>query len=118
MPAGTYHLRIDQGASYALQLTYQDGEGTPIELDGYTAALQIRRRHASREPLLELADGEGITLGDDGEILIEISAAQSAELPASERGPIGVWDIELSAAGEVKRLLAGKVFVTPEVTRA
>ena len=116
--AGTYHLRIDQGSDYALQLVYRDADGEPMPLDGYTAALQIRRRHSSRETLLELSDGEGITLGEDGEIQIEIPAAQTADLPARERGPVGVWDIELTNSTNVNRLLGGKVYVSPEVTRA
>lgn len=115
--AGTYHLRIDQGSDYALQLTYQDAEGESIDVSSHTAALQIRTTHEDADTLLELDHSNGITLAANGEILIEITAAQTESLPTSVRNPVGVWDIELTGGGLVKRLLGGKVYVSPEVTR-
>lgn len=114
----TYDLRIQQGSGYVLELAYEEDDGTPIDLDGFTAEMHIRRRYESELTLVELANGAGIILGPDGEIAVSLSASETAALPASVREPIGVYDIELTQGGVVTRLLSGKVYVSPEVTHA
>lgn len=114
--ARRYDLKIDQGADFDLTVTWRDSNGTPIDLTGYTAALQIRRTvDAPDPPLVDLANGSGITLGGvAGTVDIAVPAADTRDFQPGG----GVWDLELtSPGGVVTRLLQGRVKVSPEVTR-
>jgi hypothetical protein len=115
MPASTYNLSIEQGATFRLALVWKDSEGDPVDLTGYTARMQIRPAVASTEVLLSLTSGSGITLGGaTGAVNVLATAAQTAAIDSKK----GVYDLELqSADGTVTRLLQGVVIVSPEVTR-
>lgn len=117
--AGQLDLRLQQGATWHVQLTYKAGadpqSATPVDLTGYTARLQVRSAWYSDSPLLSLTTTAGISLGGDaGTIDLHLSATETAALLWRE----GVYDLELQAPdGTVLRVLAGKVTVIPEVTR-
>ncbi len=42
MAAGKYSFLIEQGATLSFELQYKDSAGTPIDLTGYIARMQIR----------------------------------------------------------------------------
>ena len=44
MTAGIYNATIDQGATWSVTVTYTDSNGAPINLTGYTAAMQVRQQ--------------------------------------------------------------------------
>jgi hypothetical protein len=114
MPATTWRIIIEQGATWRFRLTIAGRD-----LTGCTARMQIREVYASPTPLLDLTSdpAAGITIdGPAGTITVEISAAQTAALAGVHRG--GVYDLELeSPDGTVERLLKGDVLIDPEVTR-
>jgi hypothetical protein len=111
--AENYTLRIDQGADFAFAITWRDPAGDPVDLTGFSAAMQIRKAYDSPDAMVSLTDGAGITLGGAlGTIELAIAAADTQDLET------GVWDLELTAGGgEVTRLLQGKAVVSPQVTR-
>ena len=116
---GLLDLNMWQGASWDYTLTWQTG-GTPVNLSGYDARLQVRESHASSTAVLSLTAGTGITLGGTaGTIILEATATQTAAISAQPPGPQQyVYDLELvSGAGVVTRLVEGRVLVYPEVTR-
>lgn len=118
--AGQYDITIEQGATWRLELTWQDSEGAPIDLTAYTARMQVREAYVSSGTWLSLtsASGGGITLGGAaGTVVITATAEQTAAIPV--RGNVqAVWDLELAQSGEpVVRLLSGIAYITPEVTR-
>lgn len=115
MAAGRYTVQAEQGATLSLSLTWKDSDGTPIDLTGFSARLQVRRSAtASGNPLLDATDGNGITLGgSDGTISIEIGADAMSDLPAGDLR----YDLELDSGSQVTRLLEGVFKVSPEVTR-
>ena len=114
MSAGTYHIKIEQGATFALTLTYKDANDSAINLTGYAARMQLRKNINDDTAIVSLTDGSGITLGGAaGTIEITISATTTAGLTATE----GVYDIELESGGVVTRLLSGTYTVSREVTR-
>lgn len=90
-------------------------DGFPVNLNGYSAAMQIRQSYSSTTPIVSLTSVNGLTLGGaDGTIVIEISAEDTAEIPAGSY----VFDLELTAPDTtVTRILEGDFVVTPEVTR-
>lgn len=108
-------ISIDQGATYTLVATWKDSAGSPVDLTGYTARMQMREAHNADSALLSLTDGDGITItAAEGKLEISIAAADTAGLPPGRH----VYDLEVeSAGGEVTRLVEGAAVVRPEVTR-
>lgn len=89
----------------------------PINLTGYTAALQIRSLPEDPTAVLSLATGgNGITIPTptDGTVVVQATAAQTrAIIPGTY-----YYDIEItSTGGIVYRLAQGQVVVSAEVTR-
>lgn len=126
MTAGRYDLQIEQGATVDLPLQYRDSTGSPVDLTGCEARMQIREAPGSAV-LVEFnsaltANGfiflsgpaERREDGANGNIRIVLSAANSAALPAFR----GRYDLEIQFADEtVVRLLEGQVRIEPEITR-
>lgn len=119
------NARINVGADYNLPITWYnpvapDGDGTPVNLTGYTARMQIRRQLQSTTPLLELTDANNcIVFNADratGQFTLVLTAAQTATLGNAIAN--AVYDLDLIApSGFVTRLLEGAVEISPEVTR-
>jgi hypothetical protein len=117
----TYNLTgdqaIKQGATYVKSIVWKDELGTPMDLTGYSAKMQIRSSVSAPKVLAEIATtpGSGITLGGAlGTIELAISAALTGAIGEAD----GVYDLELtSGGGIVTRLLEGAVEITPQVTR-
>lgn len=126
MAAGKYSFLIEQGATLSFELQYKDSAGTPIDLTGYTARMQIRSSVDSTTTIASLtstltADGTGLNLSgssgtkplSSGSIGVYISAASSSLFTFNE----GVYDLELVSGNTVTRLIEGKVKLSKEVTR-
>lgn len=118
---GNYAIAINQFATYTNTFVWIGGGcgcGTvgaqpgPIDLTGYTAAMQFRPFVLS--PTILYDASADITLGGvSGTISITISSADTATMTWFN----GVYDLILtSAAGVSTRLLEGSVTVTPGVT--
>jgi len=127
MPAGRYNFVIEQGATFQLDLQYNDSNNVPIDLTGYSGRLQIRQTIPSTTVLLCLSssltpDGTGINFSGSngttppisGSIGIYISAVSSSQLIFDQ----AVYDLEIeNSGGFVTRLIEGSVKLSKEVTR-
>jgi|TARA_R100000149_G_scaffold12056_1_gene4557 hypothetical protein len=114
MSAGTYHIKIEQGATFALNLTYKDETGALVNLSGYTARMQGRRRADDDATVFSLTSGAGITLGGAlGTIDIGLTATETGAMNPVE----GVYDLELVSGAVVDRILKGTFVVEREITR-
>jgi LEA14-like dessication related protein len=113
--AVSYNTVIDQGATWYLTVTYENPNGTPINITGYTAALQLRSLPSDAVAVLSLTTGSGITItGATGTVAITATATQTR---AIDEGTY-YYDLEItSTLGVVTRLVQGQVVVSPEVTR-
>jgi hypothetical protein len=113
--AVAYNVVIDQGADWFLNVTYDNPDGTPVNLTGYTAALQLRSLPTDPVSVLSLTTGAGITItGATGLVEIRATATQTR---AIDEG-IYYYDLEItSVSGVVTRLIQGQADVSPEVTR-
>lgn len=112
-------ITIEQGATWSGTWSYQEPDGTPIDLStGYTAKMQIREDVADSGAavLLELTDAAGISL-DDGSYTLSISASATEGLDFS--GDRAVFDVEITETetGDVTRVLEGAAILDREVTR-
>lgn len=113
MAAANYDLYIEQGATFTLSLIWKDDEGTPIDITGYVARMQIRQNYDT-EPVISLTDGDGIVLGGvAGTIDITITDEQTTDIEIIR----GKYDLELELAGVVTRLIQGQVEISREVTK-
>ena len=98
---GTY---INGGIAYA-----------PVNVTGYTAALQLRSLPESPTTVLSLTSSSGITVGTtNGLFAVHATAIQTANIDEG----IYYYDIEItSPTSVVTRLAQGQIVVSAEVTR-
>ena len=126
MAAGKYSFSIEQGATTSFQVIYKDANGTPVNLSGYHARMQIRETIDSSTIICRLsssldADGTGLNLSGSagtlplasGSIGVYISAASSSAFSFDT----AVYDLELVTSITVTRLLQGTIKLDKEVTR-
>jgi len=116
MSAGIYNFTMDQGATFGLEVIYKNANDVVINLNGYTAKLQIRSAYDTSQPALSLTtENGGIAItGNLGKIAITATATQTAAIPSGEY----VYDLEIYSGALVSRVIQGRVNVAPEVTRA
>jgi len=116
MAAAVYDILIEQGATFRLHILYKDSDGDPINLTGYSARMQVRRKVSSTTALLTFTTTNGaITLGG---VAGTIDIVGSATVTDDVTGCCGVYDLELVApSGIVTRLIQGNATISPEVTR-
>lgn len=105
------NLYIDQGTDFSITVDVTDSAGEVLELDGYTAAAQIRKTYSSSSvsatfstSIAELA----------GQVTISLTDTQTSAIEAGRY----VYDLNItSGAGVVTRVIEGQAIVTPGVTR-
>ena len=126
MAAGRYSFTIEQGATTQFEIQYKDNTGTPINLSGYGARMQVRSTVDSSTILLTLSsslqpDGTGLNMSGSngatpltsGSIGLLISAATSSNLSFDK----AVYDLEIHTGATVNRILQGEIKLSKEVTR-
>ena len=106
-----YKLHIKAGASFEREFEYTNEDGTPFDLTGYSALMQIRE---TADAALALEIDPDIDVAT-GKVSISMTAAQTSTLTA----PSYVYAIELYAPGNepTLRFVEGGVRVSPEVVR-
>jgi hypothetical protein len=115
MTAKIYNITIEQGATFRLNLVWRNPDLTPKDLTGYTARMQVRRRHSDPDILLEFTTENGAIIlgGAAGTISIVGLATLTDDVSVKQ----GVYDLELVNGTDVDRIVEGSVEITPEVTR-
>ena len=110
-----YNVEIDQGADWFLDVTYEQPQGTPVNITNYTSALQLRSLPTDTTAVLSLSTGSGITItGSTGLVAVHATATQTR---AIDEG-VYYYDLEItSQLGIVTRLVQGQAYVSAEVTR-
>ena len=117
MPAGKHDIIIEQGATFRRVITWKAANGSPINLTGYSAKMQVRERVRDTDVVLECSTANGrITLGGVLGTITIVAQDEVTDLLAEM--PKAVYDLELtSAGGEVTRLLRGSAEIIAGVTR-
>jgi len=124
MSAGIYDLLIEQGATFTRTMQYKDSTGTAINLTGMTLNAQIRRSYS--DPTITqsftIVIANQTVPATVGQFSISLTSAQTASIPVNPAVDFQnnttnyTWDIFLNTGSEVRRLIQGAVFVSPEVT--
>lgn len=114
MLAGIYNFTIQQGSKLNIPLSFENPDGSDMDLTGYTARLQVRRRQSSDDVLISLTTANGGLVLSGSTITITMTAAATALLDFNR----AVYDLELiPASNEPERYLQGTVTLDHEVTR-
>lgn len=114
MSAGIYNATIDQGSVWDVVINYTDSDGDPIDLTGFTAAMQLRTSFDAAAALTLTTENGGIAInGPLGQITITATAEQTGDLEAG----YFVYDLELISGVNVSRLIQGQLTVAEQVTR-
>lgn len=116
--AVSYNITIDQGADFFIDINYDNPDGTPVNLTGYSAAMQVRSLPSSPDTVLSLNSdvGGGITITPlTGLVSVHATATQTR---AIDEGTY-YYDLEITDdyTDIVTRLVQGQAIVSAEVTR-
>jgi hypothetical protein len=111
------NLLVEANADFTVtvELTNEDADGniTTLDLTGYTALAEIRKRYESSS----VAETFAVTFPSDrtlGSLELALTDVQSATL---KNGRF-VWDLQLTdTAGTKTRTLEGRLTVNPSVSR-
>lgn len=114
--AGQYDLIIEAGATWSKTLKITRADGTPKDLDGYRAELQIRK-YITGSIVKALSVGNGITItAAEGKIVLSLTDTETSALHI-RRGVYDLLMIGPSPNCERSRLIEGSVKVVQAVTR-
>lgn len=112
--AAVYNFVIEQGATFGKSVQWKDSAGTVIDIQGYSARMQIRTDNFQETLLAELTTLNGkLSISVDNKVVMSISAADTSMLTPGTY----VYDLKLEKDDVVTRLIQGSVIVTKEVTK-
>jgi hypothetical protein len=118
--AGRFDIVLEQGASFVLPLTLRHADNTAFDLTGYTGRGQIRKFHRSTSVIASFTVVMDV-VPTTGKLTVSLTAVETAGISCGEEVTDEkskyVYDLEIVSGGNVKRILDGFVFVSPEVTR-
>jgi hypothetical protein len=119
MSAGLYTINdIEQGADWALYLTFQEANGTATNLTGCSLRMKIKTDYTSNNGttvanLTSPSGGISITSAINGAVAVTMPASQTANLTAGDY----VYDLKLiSNTGAVDYEIMGGLAILPSVT--
>ena len=113
MFAEEYDIETDQLSTFVLSVTWKNSAGTPIDLTGYSGNMQVRVLPSSATVVYDFSTAAGsIVLG--GALGTIVVTGQAATM--STAGNF-MYDLKLSKAGAVTRLLSGSFTVKAVVTK-
>ena len=105
------NLTIDQGTTFTASIDCTSSDNTPLNLNGYTVAAQLRKTYDSTTKTDFTAI---IANAATGRLQISLTPAQTGALSAGRY----VYDVEITdSSGIITRVVEGQVEITPGVTR-
>ena len=113
--ANVYDIVVDQGSDKQLPLTFKDSDGNLLDLNGYTAAMQVRKTVEAAEAADELTtENERIKVdASAGTVTLLFPHAVTSAMAAGRY----VYDLELITEDTVTRVMEGAFILRREVTR-
>lgn len=134
MAAGKYNFVIEQGTTVDFEIQYKDSNGNPIDLTGYTGAMQIRSNYSGSGTTYltftsSLADPTPTKTSSNTFLCF----AGSNQTKPTTSGSIGIYagfaateglgfpdqayyDIEITTGSIRSRILEGRVSISKQVT--
>lgn len=111
-------ISIDQGADVSIEIHMTNKDGSVKDLTNHTVAAKMKRNYNSDSDNTQAFNAIIATPATDGVATLSLTNTQTDALEAGR----WVYDVELSYVDSdtntiTERVLEGKVFVTPSVTR-
>lgn len=112
-------LQIDQGTDVAIEIHLVEVDGSVKDLTGYSASAKMKKTYTSDSADTIVFASAIPAPTTDGILTLGLTNIQTDALDARRRY---VYDVEISYQDSdsntiVERVLEGKIFVTPSVTR-
>lgn len=116
--ADSLNIEIQQHGTFTMVVTLSDDAGDPIDLTGYSIAMQVRASASASETLFDLSTTGGeivLTTPASGVFTVTITD----ETTGAETAPVdGVYDVVVEdASGTKTRIMEGRALFTAGVTR-
>jgi hypothetical protein len=105
-----YTLRIVQGDTFKLQVNYQNPDGTPINMTGYTVVWYIA---ANGVVFSKTESTLGVFTPATGSMLLRLTSAETTTIPLGSSGSwyLRITDLAAGAGLGVTTIVAGPVEV-------
>jgi hypothetical protein len=124
MAAPVYNTTIERGSTFQLTVTYKDASGDVVNLTGWTYRMQVRESQEALTPILT-SEGGSATIAIDstnattGVLVFSVTPTNTTAISPSTL-TTAYYDIEIqkTSTGEVRRILQGKLNISPEITHA
>lgn len=124
MAAGVYNTTVERGSTFQLTLTYKDASSNLVDLSTWTARMQVRETPASASTILTSEGGSATiaistTNAATGVLVFSVTPANTTAIsPSSLTNAFYDIEIQKTSTGEVRRVLQGKLTISPEITHA
>jgi hypothetical protein len=114
-------LSADQGSNFEHTFTLKHADGSPFDLSGYDARLQVRRTIGDTTTLINATLANGKLAIGDGSIVFSLIPSDTTSIRFNSKDDdtlSTVFDLEIvSPAGKVDKPTRGSFTLTREVTR-
>jgi len=124
MAAPVYNTTVERGSTFQLTVTYKDASGTVVNLTGWTFRMQVRESQSAATTVLTSEGGSPTIAIDEtnkatGVLVFRVTPANTTAISPSTL-TTAYYDIEIqkTSTGEVRRILQGKLNISPEITHA
>ena len=124
MAAPVYNTTIERGSTFQLTVTYKDASGTVVNLTGWTFRMQVRESQSAATTVLTSEGGSPTVAIDEtnkatGVLVFSVTPTNTTAISPSTL-TTAYYDIEIqkTSTGEVRRILQGKLNISPEITHA
>ena len=105
-------LYMDQGADFSTTISLNDDDtNVPQNVAGYVVTSHMRKSLLSTNTTASFQCS--ILNAGDGELLMEMSAANTANIKAGSY----FFDVKVYESNTYTRLIEGVIYVTPSITR-
>lgn len=114
MTAGSHDFEVETGSTWTRTISAVDNDSNAIDHTGYTVVMDVRVNSDSTSEFITLTAGNGrVSINGDGDIVLTISAADTADLTPGDY----VYDLKVTdTSSSVQYYLRGNFKVIDAVT--
>jgi hypothetical protein len=124
MAAPVYNTTVERGSTFQLTVTYKDASSAVVNLTGWTFRMQVRESQSAASTVLTSEGGSPTIAIDEtnkatGVLIFSVTPTNTTAISPSTL-TTAYYDIEIqkTSTGEVRRILQGKLNISPEITHA
>jgi len=108
--AVTAYLDIDQGSDFVTEMTLENDNGTPMNLESFTVKSQFRKSYNS---LIGYTFVANITSAVNGRFTLSLSGITSSAIKPGRY----LYDVEIYNSMVKTRVVEGVITINPEITK-